>query len=74
MGSNGIGNAQERVTEKRASWFVRTNSGKLLWPGQKYILIQVFFDAMGRPPITSLSWDRIYTPQEYLFYLIKKDS
>lgn len=73
MGANGLGDPSERATEKRAVWFVRSTSGKLIWPGKKYVLVKTFFDAMGRPPIHRLSWDRIYTPNEYLLYLIKKN-
>ena len=74
MGANGTGDQQERAFEKRAGWFLRTSSGKLVWPGQKYVIVKIYFDAMGRPPIHNLSWDRIYTPNEYLLYLIKRDN
>jgi hypothetical protein len=73
MGANGLGDPQERAFEKRAYWWKRTGSGKLIWPGQKYVLVKTYFDAMGRPPIHGLSWDRIYTPGEYLIYMLKKD-
>jgi len=69
-----VGNPQEKVEEKRAWWFKRTGSGKLLWPGDKYVLVKRFFDDMGRPPIKNLSWDRIYTTKEYTVYLLTKDS
>ena len=66
MGANGFGDPQEKAFEKRAYWWKRTGSGKLIWPGQKYVIVKTYFDAMGRPPIHNLSWDRIYTPNEYL--------
>lgn len=69
-----FGSPQERAEEHRAWWFKRTGSGKRIWPGQKYVLVKRFFDDMGRPPIHSLSWDRIYTPKEYTVYLLTKDS
>jgi len=74
MGANAYGDPQERAFEKRAGWFKRTASGKLIWPGKKYVLVKTYFDAMGRPPIHNLSWDRIYTPKEYTVYLLTKDS
>jgi hypothetical protein len=69
-----VGNPQEKIEEKRAWWFKRTGSGKLLWPGNKYILVKRFFDDMGRPPIKNLSWDRIYTPNEYLISVLKNET
>jgi hypothetical protein len=72
MGAGGFGDPQAKAFEKRAGWFLRTDSGKLIWPGQKYVIIKTYFDAMGRPPIHNLSWDRTYTLKEYMFYLIKK--
>ena len=74
MGNNAFGDPQERVEEKRAWWFVDTISGKRIWPGQKYMLVKTYFDAMGRPPIHNLSWDRVYTINEYLVYQLTKDS
>lgn len=73
MGANGYGDPQERAFEKRAYWWKRTSSGKRLWPGQKYIIVKTYFDAMGRPPIHNLSWDRIYTPNEYLLRVLKDE-
>ena len=72
LGASGFGDPQERAFEYRAYWWKRTSSGKLLWPGQKYVIVKTYFDAMGRPPIHNLSWDRIYTPNEYLVRTLKK--
>ena len=72
MGASGIGDAQEKAFEHRAVWFKRTASGKHIWPGQKYVIVKTYFDAMGRPPIHNLSWDRIYTLNEYLVRTLKK--
>ena len=74
MGANGLGDPQERAFEQRANWWKRTGSGKLIWPGQKYIIVKTYYDAMGRPPLHGLTWDRIYTPNEYLVYELTKDS
>ena len=65
---------QERAEEKRAWLWKRTASGKLVWPGKKYVLIKTFYDSMGRPPIKGLSWERILTPNEYLVYQLSSDS
>ena len=74
MGANAYGDPQERIEYRRAFWPKTTMSGKRIWPGQKYVLVKTYFDAMGRPPIHNLSWDRIYTPNEYLVYELTKDS
>lgn len=73
FGHSGLGDPQERAVFRRAFWFIKTASGKKIWPGQRYVLVKTFFDSMGRPPIHSLSWDRIYTKNEYLMYTLKKD-
>lgn len=72
MGASGLGDPQQLAFEKRSWWWKRTSSGKLIWPGKKYIVVQTYYDAMGRPPIHGRSWDRIYTPNEYLMYALKK--
>lgn len=74
MGANGLGDPQEKAFEYRAYWWKRTSSGKRIWPGQKYVIVKTYFDAMGRPPIHNLSWDRIYTPNEYLVRTLKNEA
>jgi hypothetical protein len=74
MGASGIGDPQEQAFEEKAKWFKRTTSGKLIWPGQKYVVVKTYYDAMGRPPIYGQFWDRIYTTNEYLIYELTKDS
>ena len=74
MGATAYGDPQQQAFYKRAYWWKRTGSGKLIHPGQKYVLVKTYFDAMGRPPIHNLSWDRICTPNEYLVYELTKDS
>lgn len=56
---------QETVQRLRARWFMRTSSGKRIWPGQHYIRVDIYYDHNGRPPIKGLSWVRIYTEKEY---------
>lgn len=68
-----LGSPQETANEFTALWFKRTGSGKLIWPGQKYVVVKRFYDDMGRPPIKNLSWDRVYTPNEYLLYQLTRD-
>lgn len=68
-----LGSPKQRAYEVRSFWWKRTTSKKLIWPGQKYVLVKVYYDDMGRPPIKNLSWDRIYTPNEYLVYQLTQD-
>ena len=70
----GVHNDQERAEEKRAYWFVKSRSGKTIWPGKKYVEVKVYYDHMGRPPVKGLYWTRIYTINEYLVYQLVKDS
>ena len=65
---------KERVTEKFAWFPVRRSFGnkKLVWL-KKYVEVEIFYDDMGVPPKKDLSWKLIYTQNEYLMYLLKKD-
>lgn len=64
----------ETAHEKFAWWPVRSSfSKKLIWL-KKYVLLEILFDDMGRPPIKGRSWTLIYTQNEYLLYIIKKES
>lgn len=64
----------EQVNEKFAWWPIRsTFSKKRIW-FKKYVELEIFYDDMGRPPVKGRSWNLIYTQQEYLIYLLKKDS
>lgn len=74
MGANWRSDPQERAEEHRTWWWKRTSSGKLLHPGDKYVLVKQFFDDMGRPPIKGLSWDRIYTVNEFLVHELTRNS
>lgn len=63
----------ETANEKFAWWPVWTSfSNKMIWL-KKYIELEIAFDDMGRPPIKGRSWNLIYTKNEYLLYLLKKE-
>jgi predicted nucleotidyltransferase len=60
-------------TERFAYWPVRSSySKKLIW-WKKYHVGEIFYDAMGRPPIKERSWKLVYTKNEYLMMLLRKD-
>ena len=60
-------------SERYAWWPVRSSwSKKRIWL-KKYHVGEIFYDAMGRPPIKEKSWKLIYTENEYLMYLLKQD-
>tara|TARA_B100000035_G_scaffold313749_1_gene328182 strand:+ start:1515 stop:1793 length:279 start_codon:yes stop_codon:yes gene_type:complete len=60
-------------TEKFAWWPVHSTwSKKRIWL-KKYHIGEIFYDAMGRPPINHQSWKLIYTQNEYLLYLLRGD-
>jgi hypothetical protein len=68
-----LGGPKERVEEKFA-WFPTRSSfsKKRIW-FKKYVVVKIYYDDMGRPPIKGITWDLIYTQNEYLMYLLKKD-
>jgi hypothetical protein len=51
----------------RSSWSKKRIWLKHYWKGE------IFYDAMGRPPIKERSWTLIYTKNEYLMMLLKQD-
>jgi hypothetical protein len=59
---------------ERYAWFpVRSSfSKKRIW-FEKYHVGEIFYDAMGRPPIKEKSWKLVYTQNEYMLYLLKKE-
>ena len=60
--------------ERYAWWPIRSSwSKKRIW-FKKYWVGEIYYDAMGRPPIKEKSWKLIYTENEYLMYLLKKDN
>ena len=59
--------------ERYAWWPVRSSwSKKRIWL-KKYWEGDIYYDAMGRPPIKENSWKLIYTENEYLMYLLRQD-
>ena len=64
----------ETAHERFALWPIRSSfSKKLIWL-RKYILLEITYDDMGRPPIKGRSWNLVYTKNEYLMYLLKKEN
>jgi len=58
--------------ERYAWWPVRSSwSKKRIW-FKKYWQGDIYYDAMGRPPIKENSWKLIYTENEYLLYLLRQ--
>lgn len=51
----------------RSTW-----SKQLIW-FRKYWEGDIYYDAMGRPPIKQKSWKLIYTENEYLLMLLRED-
>jgi hypothetical protein len=51
----------------RSTW-----SKQLIWL-RKYWEGDIYYDAMGRPPIKQKSWKLIYTENEYLLMLLRED-
>lgn len=60
--------------EKYAYWPICSSwSKKRIWL-KKYWEGNIYFDAMGRPPIKEKSWKLIYTENEYLMMLLREDA
>ena len=56
-----------------AWWPVRSSwSKKRIW-FKKYWVGNIYYDAMGRPPIKENSWKLVYTENEYLMMLLRQD-
>lgn len=68
-----LGSPKEKITEKFAWWPVRSSwSKKIIW-FKKYVELESFYDQTGKPPLKSISWKWIYTKNEYLLTMLKKD-
>lgn len=68
-----LGSPREQITEKFAWWPVRSTwSKRIIWL-KKYVELESFYDVSGRPPIHSPSWKWIYTENEYLVMLLRKN-
>ena len=64
---------QHQKTQTAFAWIPKrsTFGKKFIWL-QKYYVVSIFHDRNGKPPISSQSWDYIYTEQEYLMHLLGK--
>ena len=72
MGSNWRKDKPDEFHEEKFAWWpVRsTFSKKRIWL-KNYWEGNIYFDAMGRPPIKDKSWKLIYTENEYLLMLLR---
>jgi len=58
--------------ERFAYWPTQSSwSKKRIWL-KKYWEGDIYYDAMGRPPIKYRSWKLIYTENEYLLMLLRE--
>ena len=44
--------ADKNVVTKRSYWWMRTDSGKLIWPSQKYVKVEIPKRVPNIPPTT----------------------
>jgi hypothetical protein len=73
LGANWKPDSSEKTTEKFAWWPVRSSfSKKLIWL-KKYVEVFVYYDNEFSHPIRSNTWKLIYTKNEYLLYLLRKN-
>ena len=68
-----LGSPKERITEKFAWWPVRSSWSKQLIWFKKYVELECFHDEAGKPPLKNISWKWIYTENEYLLMLLRRD-
>ena len=61
---------QHRYVRKFAWWPIVTNSKKRVWL-QHYYIRYTFYDNNGKPPIHGLTWQYVYTKNEFLVEMIK---
>tara|TARA_B100001287_G_scaffold72181_1_gene59723 strand:- start:1396 stop:1692 length:297 start_codon:yes stop_codon:yes gene_type:complete len=60
-------------TEKFAWWPVKSSfSKKYIWL-KPYHVAEIFYDAMGRPPVKAQSWTLTYSDKEYVLYLLRAE-
>jgi len=50
----------------RSSWGNKSIWFKTYWEGN------IYYDAMGRPPLKQTSWKLVYTENEYLLMLLRE--
>ena len=73
MGHVYYGNAftDQHKFERKFAWMpVVTGSKKRVWLTHYYIRY-TFYDNNGKPPIHGLTWDYIYSKNEYLLELLR---
>ena len=70
MGANWQTNQQRSIEEKFAWWPTRSGSNKRIWL-KPYYIQHTYYDDNGKPPIKGLSWEYIYTLNEFLILQIK---
>jgi len=65
---------KETITEKFAWWPVRSTwSKKVIW-FKKYVKMECYYDGDFSSPIRSNTWTYIYTQNEYLLMLLRRES
>lgn len=72
MGYSYYGNTlmDQHRYERKFAWLpVRSGSKKHIWLTHYYVR-HTYYDQMGKPPIHGLSWQYIYTKNEYLIEMI----
>jgi hypothetical protein len=63
--------ADQHKFERKFAWMpVVTGSKKRVWLTHYYIRY-TFYDNNGKPPIHGLTWDYVYTKNEYLLELLR---
>lgn len=71
MGNNWRKDKPDEFHEEKFAWWpVVSGSKKRIWLTHYYIR-RTYYDNNGKPPIHGLTWDYIYTKNEYLLELLK---
>ena len=70
-GYYGMAFADQHRFERKFAWMpIVTGSKKRVWLTHYYIR-RTYYDNNGKPPIHGLTWDYIYTKNEYLLELLR---
>jgi len=68
-----LGSPNEKVEEKFAWWPIKSSfSKKTIWL-KRYVQVEVYWDDAFNHPLRSNTWTLIYSRNEYLMYLLRKD-
>ena len=70
-GYQGHARLEHNISTRRCYWWMKVDSGRLLWPGMKYVRIEKYYDTELSNPIRSNTWVFYYTPNEYLIKVLK---